>query len=102
MPVRSDCAKAVARTPTQLAASRLRTAQMATLMSNECWSVLEVSMRCRDSAQEVSQAYSTSVLHNNFQKLVFFIFYLSQNWIGIRLTAFAQPDRMNVPFEISG
>ncbi len=44
-PVRSNCAKAVAQTPTQLAANRLPAAGMATLMSNECWSILEVSIR---------------------------------------------------------
>ncbi len=42
-PVWSDCAKAVAWTPTQLVANTLRAARTATLMSNECWSVLEVS-----------------------------------------------------------
>ncbi len=46
--MQSDCAKAVARTPTQLAPNRLHTAQMATLMSNKCWSVLEVSIGCSD------------------------------------------------------
>ncbi len=55
---------------------------------------------CRDSAQEVSQAYNASVLRNNFWKLVFFIFYLSQNWIRVRATAFARSDRTGVPFEL--
>ncbi len=73
-PLWSDCAKAVARTPTQLAANGLRAARMATLKSNECWSVLEVSIRCRNSAQEVSHAYNASVLRNNFRKLVFLVF----------------------------
>ncbi len=49
------------------AANRLHAAQTATLMSNECWSI---RIRCRDSAQEVSQAYNPSVLGINFQKLV--------------------------------
>ncbi len=49
-PARSDHAKAVAWTLTQLAANRLRAARRVTLMSNECWSVLELSIRCRDSA----------------------------------------------------
>ncbi len=75
---------------------------MATLMSNECWSVLEVSIRCRDNAQEVLQAYNASVLPNNFRKLVFFIFYLSQNWVGVRTTPFARSDCTGVPFELLG
>ncbi len=81
-PVWSDRTKAVARTPTQLAANRLHTARMATLKSNEYRSILEVSIRCKDSAQEISQVYNVSVLCNNFRKLVFFVFYLSQNWVG--------------------
>ncbi len=100
-PVRFDCAKAVARTPTQLAANRLQAARMITLISNKCWSILEVSIRCRDSAQEVSQAYNASVLRNNFRKLVFFVFYLSQNWVGVRATAIAWSDRTSIPFELS-
>ncbi len=52
-PVQSDRAKAVARIPTQLATNRLRAARMAILISNECWSILEISIKCRDSAQEV-------------------------------------------------
>ncbi len=91
-PVWFDRAKAVARTPTQLSANRLRAARMATLMSNACWSVLEVSIRCRDSANEVSQAYNVSVLCNNFWKLVFSVFHLFQNWVGVRATAFTQLD----------
>ncbi len=101
-PVRSDHAKAVAWTLTQLAANRLHTTQMATLMSNECWSVLEVSIRCRDSAQEVLQAYNAFLLRNNFRKLVFFVFYLSQNWVGVHTTAYARSDCTGVPFELLG
>ncbi len=101
-PVWSNHAEAVAWTPTQLAVNRLRADRMATLMSNECWTVLEVSVRCRDSAQEVSQAYNASVLRNNSRKLVFFGFYLSQNWVGARATAFARSDCTSVPFELSG
>ncbi len=52
-PVHADRTKAVVRTSTQLAGNRLRTVQIATLMSNECWNVLEVSLRCKESAQEV-------------------------------------------------
>ncbi len=29
-----------------------------------------VSIRCKDGAQEVSQAYNASILRNNFRKLV--------------------------------
>ncbi len=78
-PIRSDHAKSVARAPTQLPANRLCATRMATLMSNKCWSVLKVSIRCRDSAQEVSQTYNASVLRNDYWKLVFFVFYLYQN-----------------------
>ncbi len=102
MPVWSYRAKAVARTPTQLAANRLCATWISALISNECWSVLEVSIRCRGSAQEVSQAYNASVLHNNFWKLVFFVFYLSQHWVGVCATAFARSDHTGVPFELSG
>ncbi len=97
-PVQSDRAKAVVRTSTQLAANRLRAAQTVTLMSNECWSILEITIRCRYSAQEVSQDHNTSVLRNNFWKLVFFAFYLFQNWLGVRATAFAQSDCTGMPF----
>ncbi len=72
-PVWSVRAKAVGRTPTQLAANTLHAAQTAALMWNECRSILEASIRCRDSAQEVSQDYNASVLRNNFRKLVFFV-----------------------------
>ncbi len=96
--VQFDRTKAVAQTPTQVAANRLHAARMATSMSNECWSMLEG----RDSAQEVSQAYNASVLCNNFWKLVFFVFYLSQNWLGVRATALEWSDHTGVPFELSG
>ncbi len=69
-----------------------------------CLSIIYIyTQRCRDSAQEVLQAYNASVLRNNFRKLVFFIFYLSENWVGVRTTAFARSDRsdgMGVPFEL--
>ncbi len=99
-PVQSNRTKAVAQTPPQLAANRLRAAQTATLKSNEWWSILEVINRCTDSAQEVSQAYNAHVLCNNFWK--FFVFYLSQNWTGVCVTAFAQLDHTSVLFELSG
>ncbi len=71
-------------------------------MSTECWSILELSIRCRGSAQEVAQAYNASVLSNNFRVRVFFVFYLSQNWVRVRATAFARSDGTGVPFELSG
>ncbi len=101
-PVWSDHRNTVAQTLTQLTANRLHPTRMATLMSNECWSVLEVHIKCRDSVQKALQAYNVSVLRNNFWKSIFFVFYLSQNWVGVRATAFARLNHMGVPFELSG